>query len=735
MSDGPTPTPTPTGDIAKIEARLASLRAMVRSSVALRGGSILVLACLAAALLSLAVDRTFRLSVPARAVSLTFYAAAILAIGWKHVLRPLRQTLPVGVLAEFLEGRFPRFQDALRSAVDFARDRRVAADEDPASTRDRDADARVEVAMKRHVIGEAARLLDRSPVEGAIDSSRVATVLVGGVSGLAVAATLAVIFGVETRLWFARNVLLGSEEWPYRTVLDVEGFDGGTRARGVPRGDSLPIRVIARGDVPDRVRIRIRYERDSRRFNLTREGEAGFSHEHPEVTEPFEFTVEGGDYRSPPYVVLVLERPEVETLALTLEYPEYTAIQSRRLEGDVGEIAVPEGTRILLEGIATKTLEEAGLQAEGGTIPLLVSPDERRHFSGSFVPQSGGLVTIHLADEEGVPPDRWMRFLVAPTRDRIPTVAARSAGIGSMIAPEARIPLAIRASDDFGLTAVGVEYEVRAEEAEPARGELPFDAFAARTPVEIDTGLEVSPLEIPPGRRLDIKVYALDNDGFRGPKRGHSPTQSFLVVTPERLLEEFLRREEEQRRNLERAIEEQRGLRDAAYRHVGEEWAKDGPLDPDMVQEMVRMARAERQLARQMASISDAMALILLEMRNNRIVEANETERLAATIIGPLGDLAERRLPGAAARLGMLRELALPEDRTREGVALAADMEAILSAMTAIVQSMRRIEGYTEVVNRLRAIMRMHSESAREARELYLREIDRIFEEIPPEGG
>ena len=82
-------------------------------------------------------------------------------------------------------------------------------------------------------------------------------------------------------LWFRRNVLLDTEEWPYRTRLLVQGFEEGHR--GVPRGDPLNIDIEVVGEIPDRAWIDIKYAHDRRRYNLTGTGPRAFRYHHPEV--------------------------------------------------------------------------------------------------------------------------------------------------------------------------------------------------------------------------------------------------------------------------------------------------------------------------------------------------------------------------------------------------------------------------------------------------------------------
>lgn len=722
-------------DLETLGSSLGRLRRLVRLSALLRGTALVVLTALALSILSFVLDRTFRLSWEWRAGALVAYGALLAAALWRLCLRPLLLSIPDSSVADVVERHFPRLEDLVRSAVDFRSDvlRRPAEFRGPVPGTSEAAE--VQAAMKVRVLAQASEALRGLPLEEIVNLPAVARAAALGLSAGAAAVVLSVFFGTTCRTWFERNVLLGSVEWPYRTVLEVEGFSADRPSLGVPRGDRLVLRVRARGEIPDRVRIRIRYPRETQRWNLAREGEDVFVHEQTEVTEAFEFRVEGGDYRSPRYRVEVLERPEIEACRVTLKPPAYTGKPARILEQDFGDLTIPEGTRVEIDALSTKPLRAAWLEAEGRRIPLSVEGSDSRRLSGGWIPESGGLATVHLEDLEGVPPNRWLRLLVNPVRDAAPKVSIKAEGVGGMILARAVIPLKVKATDDYGITALGVSYEVIAEGAPPRTGEGEPEATDGGPEVARDIAWDVQPLGLAEDRRLDVKVFAVDNDGLRGPKRGYSQAEAFLIVSVERLLEDFLTREEEQRRILERALEDQRVLRDTAYRMVDEAWKREGPVGEPALSEMVRMARKERELARQMASISQAMKAILDEMRNNRIAEAAETERLLGGVIAPLAELSETALPLLSARIGTIRELARPEDRIREGVALAFGMEEAIATMDKVLLAMKRLEGFTEVVNRLHAVLKIHSESAEEAAKLYRKQIEEIFETGPTESG
>jgi hypothetical protein len=206
---------------------------------------------------------------------------------------------------------------------------------------------------------------------------------------------------------------------------------------------------------------------------------------------------------------------------------------------------------------------------------------------------------------------------------------------------------------------------------------------------------------------------------------------SFLVVTPERLGEDFVRREEAERRNLERLIGEEKAVRDAVYRLIDESWRDDGPLPEKVIQEMLALARIERQHGRQLASIGGAVRQILDEMENNRIGEAIDLRRLAGSILEPLLHLSENILPELAAELAALRDETAGAARLRRGLALAERIEDKLLRLEKVLESMLRLETFTEIVKRLRGILQAQKESADASLRSYRREIEDIFEREP----
>ncbi len=758
-----------------LDRALKSLRRSIRMNSLLRAVSLLIPALVALCLVSFCLDRTFRLSVGARVVTLAVYGSAFAWCAWRWLVRPLTVRLNASTLADLVESRFPDFQDRFRSSLQFLKEK------DAENPRVSLQDQRLSSAMKERVADETVAELSKLDVTRVINVPGVVAALTGCLAVIAVAIALWVPLHDTITIWFERQILLADTEWPYKTRLYVEGFSAPDYTRGVPRDDPFVLRVTADGEMPARVRVWLYYgdgeRQDERRFVLTKESDNTFVYEEAQVTEPFDFIVDGGDFRSPRHHIVVQERPVVQSLALEVNAPEYTRREPQVYDADIGEIEVPAGSTIGLQGRASKPLRSAALDIDGEALALATPGVDPASFSGSFAPKDSRLVRILLEDQEGVPQDRFFSFRVVVVPDRAPTVRARASGVSTMISNRARIPWRIRADDDYGVVGTGVEYIARSLDAADAadtggEGVVASDddsvevdphddtstsgaatdvagsddsdlvtSFEFPPPPNPDRAIQSEPvwdtqeLELPPGTRLDVRIVARDNDALGGSKVGRSALQSFLVVTLDRLGAELLRREVEQRRALERAVESERLVRDEIYRLLGEAWTKEGDLEAEVLQQMVALATSQRQLARQLEGVSGALKQIVEEMQNNRVDEANDTERLAENVIEPLGDLAATELPNSVKSLAVVRNATTVAVRLEKGWRLSEDVESIIEELERVLENMRQMEGFAEIVQRLRIILRVHGEATRETTSLYDAMVDSIFEDEPAGSG
>ena len=95
----------------------------------------------------------------------------------------------------------------------------------------------------------------------------------------------------------------------------------------IARGDDLVVTAELKRGAPSRVAIRPVFEKSGRADDVPMvQMHDGFRAVFENVNEPFTFVVEGGDFRSQRIRVDVRQRPKVEDLAVTLEFPAYTGL-------------------------------------------------------------------------------------------------------------------------------------------------------------------------------------------------------------------------------------------------------------------------------------------------------------------------------------------------------------------------------------------------------------------------
>lgn len=708
-------------EIETVLARLRSLRRKVAWAVALDGASRLFTALFAAVATSLLLDRVFELEAVARGAILL---ASLVALGFvlrRHLVARLAAPPGDDPLAVAVEARFPELKDRLITAVQLAREG------DPERR-----------GISPQLVEDAIRAvhepLARVPFAAVIARRRLARRLLVGGGALALLAIGAAADPETARIWFRRNVLLREERWPRRTRLEVEPalFPGGV-AR-IVRGSDIAVVARSVGEVhPEKVRIRFRdsegHEDDAL---MTAELETRtFRHEFREVAFPLRFRLEGGDDVTEEYRVELVAPPDAVDVELLVSFPEYAERPPRPHDLASGDPEVLVGGALLVRGRSTKPLAEASLvlgDREETALPCALLPGDR--FEVTLAPQKTTLAGIRLRDTDGLSkPSLAPRFLVRVVPDRAPRVRLRLRGIGAMVVPVATVPFEVRVRDDVKAVEGRLEAVKSAEDraAEPVR--MPFDASRlGAEAVELEGELELEPLQLAPGGFLTLYACASDN---AKPERheGRSEPVSLRVVTLEELLSDLLRRQQEQRQAFEELLAREKRLRDAFL-----DLRERPPAAPGEVRDAAdSQSRDQRQIGRRIGLIERDMAQVLHEMENNHVSDPSRILQLRESVVGALAKLRKGEIETLGA---LLDEVARRADQAplqgAPGEEVARGYEAAIRAMEAVLADMVRVEGFTEIVESFRALLKLHGEARRAAHLRWVEEMRKIFPDFQP---
>ncbi len=198
-------------------------------------------------------------------------------------------------------------------------------------------------------------------------------------------------------------------------------------------------------------------------------------------------------------------------LRVKVAYPPHTGIPPEEHRGEVPPMRVPEGTRLVVEGRASRDLSRAALVEADGA-PALELTVEGERFEGVWSPTRSGSYAWTFLDDAGGEavslPDPLHVRLVG---DAAPEVSIPLPGRDTTLALSLRQPLILDARDDFGLRRLElVAWRVSAlgDRREPVVQALDLGGTRAAL---VRPLLDLSGWDLLPGDEVRYFARAVDN--------------------------------------------------------------------------------------------------------------------------------------------------------------------------------------------------------------------------------
>ena len=225
-----------------------------------------------------------------------------------------------------------------------------------------------------------------------------------------------------------------------------------------------------------------------------------------------EYQIQIGNQRSPIYRIAVWTPPAVESIDLTYRYPDYLQLPLREVT-DGGPIAAPPGTVVQLEVTADEPLSQATLELASGTsIPLTAAAAHR--WGGDFTLTGDDEYRIDLRDVDGDENEPTLPHAIVVEIDAPPDIRVELPRGDDEATPIEEIPFRLAISDDYGLKAYGLQYELAGRP--PVR--LPLH-IPSESPTEagIEYLLSLEDWDLSPGDLITWTVWAEDHKPGRPP--------------------------------------------------------------------------------------------------------------------------------------------------------------------------------------------------------------------------
>ncbi len=233
------------------------------------------------------------------------------------------------------------------------------------------------------------------------------------------------------------------------------------------------------------------------------------------LREPTEFWVTDGRARSKRQRVEIRYTPQITLVEVRSRFPAYTGLRARerRFEGE--DLAVPQGTELTFRVTSNRPLESGAIELtpllgdDVITVELSPASDTGLIVEGKIKAEQAAAFAITVKDVDGLTSNTSPKGRVTIIPDRRPVIAVMEPGRHAVATPDVKVPVRVRAEDDYGIAQV---YWFRGLNGSIERPMSMNHVDSGRAGVvEAEAVLDLADLGVRPGDRVSYFFEAVDN--------------------------------------------------------------------------------------------------------------------------------------------------------------------------------------------------------------------------------
>ncbi|MEP3482012.1 MAG: DUF4175 family protein [Fuerstiella sp.] len=384
----------------------------------------------------------------------------------------------------------------------------------------------------------------------------------------------------------------------------------------------------------------------------------------PKLTTDRTYRVRSGSCVSNNYRITVHPRPVVTSAKATLQFPQYTGIESATIDDLSAPMAAVPGTLVNFSVETNNPTPNTRLmfgnqkQPPAKTVP---TKDSWWHHWDLPVDservQAGHLELISEHDVSSEP----FSFEIRTLPDQLPTVSIKTPTLQQLtVQPDGRLPISFKAADDFGVQSIEILFQTG--ETNPQREVILQDPAAASHAAEYVFAPQQHDLEV--GDQLVLWFVATDNrtDEYGGAQTAKS-RQLMINVTDDAMSvggQQVIDEQNQMAESLSAAIERLQEAKENAQRiadaaqQADANGAKDVPAEANAGAQKLQQQLQDAQKALENATESDDDDAGMFEAEKQQVRDiANEDvedARQQARMIPLTSDPQQQRQAADAAR-------------------------------------------------------------------------------------
>lgn len=292
---------------------------------------------------------------------------------------------------------------------------------------------------------------------------------------------------------------------------------------------------------------------NGRRIKLTNERDV-FKHTFPKIQHDENFIFEAAGFFSQPYIIKVVQRPNLKNFNIQVFYPSYLKRQNETISNS-GNLEIPEGS----------TVKWRFNTIESDSIGMFFEREEKEYrlnragrqlfeFEKSFFDSDNYL--INLRNKYSGNKD-LIRYHVEVIPDQYPTIDMEQMQDTVLYN---YIILGGNISDDYGLTDLRLFY--KNPDADSAYQSIRIPVDLTKTSQSYYYQWMLDSLRLASGEKVEYYVQVMDNDAVNGRKTSKTALYTFNVPDRKALKEEFEKSSAKSREEFDKNIRKAEDLND-----------------------------------------------------------------------------------------------------------------------------------------------------------------------------
>lgn len=352
----------------------------------------------------------------------------------------------------------------------------------------------------------------------------------------------------------------------------------------------FPLRVEVEGAaLPNEVFIDL----GGAQYRLAKEAGNVFSYRFTNVQRDTKFKLFGGGVESDEFKIEVLEKPNILSFSVKLNFPKYIGRTNEQLE-NVGDIVVPQGTDLGWVFSAEHTDDlQMRFATDNQSVAAKRFDDELFQFNRRAMRDEPYKVFI---SNKNLPNADSVGYSITVIPDQVPVIDVKKF-VDSTNTKQ--LFFAGDASDDYGLSKLIFNYQIKKSKG----GQQPMNAlpisFSAGKQTGYSHNFNIENLGLEPGDEVTYYFEVFDNDGVNGAKSARTGIENFRMPTIDEIKTQSAENDKEIKKDLEKALKESLKVQED-LKKLREKVLQQKELDWQSRKEMEKLLDRQKQLDKQM---------------------------------------------------------------------------------------------------------------------------------------